>query len=158
MKRRKQIYWTSKEARKIAFGFSMILSLVLAGVLMREEEDVKILLSFIILMFFLLYYTLKSILRVERRKEIEKQREIKTRIRNLLGNQRKQIEFCLIDIDSEDEEMENLVEKIIEKSNFNYYAYIEGKDLIVEVRDKKDNFICRERVSWQFFDENFVLK
>ena len=157
MKRKKtKISLTSKEARKIALGLSAILSFALAGFLMRSE-GIKILLLFTLLMFALFYYTLKAILRVDRRKEIEIQKEMRARIKNLLGDQRRQIEFGFIDTDSKDDEWEDLVEEILEKSNFNYYAYVEKGRLIIEVRHN-DKIICKKNVSFAFFYENFMLK
>ena len=156
MKRIKKIYWTAKEANRIAIGFSGIVSIIYTIVESRRHEDIIVLVASFLIVFLVGYYTLRNVLRVGRRKELERQKETRSRIKECLGDKKKKVDFFFIGF--ENEEWEDLIEEIVENSNFNYYAYVEKRNVIIEVRDKNDKFICQKSVSWQFFDENFILK
>ncbi len=74
VKKRKKLYLMSKEASKIAWGITLVLTSIYALNLIRDQEDVKTLLISTLLILFLISFIMKNILRVERRKDLEKEK------------------------------------------------------------------------------------
>lgn len=153
MKRNKESY-TSKEANRIAWLISILVFVIGNFILSQIGKFDYVVLARGAVITLLIYGLLRIVFRVDKRKEIER----KERVKNSLDNQRKPVAYNWINF--EDDEWGDLIEEIIENKDFKFYARIENGGVILEVREgKKDaKLICQSAVSWEFFDEYFILK
>lgn len=153
MKRNKLSY-TSKEANRMAWLISILVFVIGNFILSQIGKFDYVVLARVAGISIFVYWILRIVFRVDKRKELE----IKERVKNSLDNQRKPVEYNWIDF--EDEEWGDLIEEIIENKDFNFYAHIERGGVILEVREgkKDEKLICQSPVSWRFFDEYFILK
>lgn len=154
VKKRKKLYLTSKEASKIAWGITLVLTSIYALNLIRDQEDVKTLLISTLLILFLISFIMKNILRVERRKDLEKEKKLKNEMKKILS-ERKKVKFSF---DYFDEECEDFIIEIIKEMELDYYAHIENGGIIIEIQDSNGNIVYQKPISCKFFDENFYLE